>query len=215
MKTLISCFIIVLLTLSKISLAQDTIIMNNGDIILAKINEISVNEIRFKKSGFIEGPNYVESKSDISVIKFATGLRQTFTAEPPKADYYKVQQTGNKINILGHAYIQNGKTCPERHLYSTLLNTNNRKIQSLVAESKKAKGMQYIGFAAIPLGIIGVYTIASGNSGLASSSDRNLSNTIGAACIISAIACPIASGIFKHQRHERLNAAIKLYNETL
>jgi hypothetical protein len=58
--------------------AQDTIFKNNGTVIYAKITEIGTNAISYKKSDFLDGPDYIENKSDISVIRFRNGQRQEF-----------------------------------------------------------------------------------------------------------------------------------------
>ena len=43
--------------------AQDTIVKLSGDIILAKVSEITPTEIKYKRFDFQDGPTYVELKS--------------------------------------------------------------------------------------------------------------------------------------------------------
>ncbi|HEX8516361.1 MAG TPA: hypothetical protein VF868_09200 [Bacteroidia bacterium] len=215
MRTLL-VLITIALNISSGCFAQDTIIKHNGDIILATISEINPSEIRYKRYGFSDGPSYVETKSEISMISYSTGLRETFSPGKPAVmpEYAAPKPSEDRrIIALGRSYARDGKKYNEAYIFRTLLNTKDVRIKGLVAESKKAKGMQYIGFAAIPLGLIGL--LAVGQGGALSSPDRSLYHTLGAVCIGSAIACPIASGIFKKHRQNRLAEAIKLYNQTL
>ena len=53
--------------------AQDTIVRYNGDKISAKVLEISSTDVKYKKSNFLDGPTFVESKNDIYKIKYSNG----------------------------------------------------------------------------------------------------------------------------------------------
>jgi hypothetical protein len=67
---------------SKNSLKEENeceeIITRNGDIIEAKIIEIGVTEIKYKKCGNIEGPSYSMLKSDVFMIKYKNGDKDVF-----------------------------------------------------------------------------------------------------------------------------------------
>ena len=47
--------------------------MRNGDLTDAKILEVGVNEIRYRKCHRDDGPEYVVSKSDVLSICYANG----------------------------------------------------------------------------------------------------------------------------------------------
>lgn len=56
---------------------QDSIHKKNGDIIASKVLEISDSEVKFKKSGNLDGPTYAELKSGLLYIKFENGTIDT------------------------------------------------------------------------------------------------------------------------------------------
>lgn len=220
-------FLILLLSFSiGNAFSQDTITKNNSEKIIAKILEISPTEIKYKKFDFQDGPTYIELKSDIKMIVYSNGSKEVFEQKKPEkvvvqvstedADYYGGKNASNNIDILGKVkFKQNGKILNERRLHNVLLQTNDKPIMALVQDSKKSHGLQYVGFAAIPIGIIGLVLINS-------SAQYSYNNQItynegmlagGGLCLVAAAACPIASGMFKKRRLNDNRAAIKLYNE--
>ncbi|GAB3640664.1 hypothetical protein GCM10027423_13000 [Spirosoma arcticum] len=56
----------------------DQLVMRNGDLIDAKILEVGVDEIRYKRCNHDDGPDYVVSKSDALSIRFANGDIERF-----------------------------------------------------------------------------------------------------------------------------------------
>jgi hypothetical protein len=61
--------------------AQDVIFKKNGDEINAKVEEVGVNEVKYKKFDNQDGPMYTLLKSEIFMIKFANGTKEVFNAE--------------------------------------------------------------------------------------------------------------------------------------
>jgi hypothetical protein len=59
----------------------DELIKKDGTIIQAKISEIGITEIKYKKCDNAEGPTYVVSKSDIFMVKYANGNTEVITTE--------------------------------------------------------------------------------------------------------------------------------------
>ena len=51
----------------------DQLVMRDGDLIDAKILEVGVDEIRYRKCRREDGPEYVVSKSNVLSIRFANG----------------------------------------------------------------------------------------------------------------------------------------------
>lgn len=56
----------------------DQLVMRNGDLVDAKILEVGVDEIRYKRCNRDDGPDYVVSKSDALSIRFANGDIERF-----------------------------------------------------------------------------------------------------------------------------------------
>ncbi|HRY31396.1 MAG TPA: hypothetical protein P5531_00315 [Bacteroidales bacterium] len=58
--------------------AQDIIILQNGDEINAKVTEIGIDEIRYKRASNPDGPTIVIAKSDVFMIKYKNGSKDVF-----------------------------------------------------------------------------------------------------------------------------------------
>jgi hypothetical protein len=209
--------------------AQDTIIKNNGEQIISKILEVNPVEIKYKKFDFQSGPTYVESKTDVQAIKYSNGSKDVYQpGQPSKTtpssssnidsspDYYggSVQPT-KKIEVWGSRYKYENRIIKEKELQNVLMQTKDKKIMAAVQQAKTAKGLQYIGFAAIPLGIASlVFLTASVPSSTSNNTRLNPDLVaLSGVCLIGAVACPIASGIFKHKRTLSNREAVRLYNE--
>ena len=153
--------------------AQDTIVKNNNELVFGKISEISPTEIKYKKFNFQDGPTYTEMKSDIRMIKYANGLKEEFQAQQADAvskptesntDYYggATNRTApvipdNKIDMFGNYYRYQGRRIKESEMHDILFQSKNKKAILLAGNAKDAKAMQYVGFGAIPLGIVALY----------------------------------------------------------
>ncbi len=78
MKKLIFSLIVLL---AQNVFCQDSIYKKNGEIIASKVLEISDTEVKFKKSGNLNGPTYSELKSELSRIKFENGTVETINSK--------------------------------------------------------------------------------------------------------------------------------------
>lgn len=58
----------------------DQIVLRNGDVVDAKVKEVGVNEIRYKKCDRPDGPDYTISKRDVLSIKYSNGEVERFSA---------------------------------------------------------------------------------------------------------------------------------------
>ncbi len=66
----------------------DTVILKNGDQISAKISEIGVTEIKYKKCEYTDGPTYTILKSEVFMVRYSNGSTEIFAnsgaGEKPK-----------------------------------------------------------------------------------------------------------------------------------
>jgi hypothetical protein len=62
--------------------AQDIITLKSGDEIKAKVQEIGVSDVKYKKYENLDGPTYTLVKSDIFMIKYENGEKDIFTDAP-------------------------------------------------------------------------------------------------------------------------------------
>ena len=63
-------------------LSQDIITTKTGEDILAKISEIGLTEIKYKKYDNLDGPMYTMLKSEILMIRYENGTNDVFKEEP-------------------------------------------------------------------------------------------------------------------------------------
>jgi hypothetical protein len=72
--------ILVLVTLffSYHLFSQDSIITRSGQVIPAKVNEVTQTEVKYRKPSNPDGPLYVMSKSDVVVIEYKNGTKDVF-----------------------------------------------------------------------------------------------------------------------------------------
>ena len=71
-------YVFFILLLPLVSLAQDIIVLSNGDLIKSKVIEIGQSEIKYKKISNPNGPIYLINKSEILSITFENGETEKF-----------------------------------------------------------------------------------------------------------------------------------------
>jgi hypothetical protein len=230
MKTNVAVIFFILI--ARLLSAQDTIVKTSNEIIEAKILEINNSEIKYKKFSFLDGPTYVESKTNILYIKYHNGLKEQFNDETGKpqnglgqekikpkeeltsnADYYSPGETfptsGTiKIEQLGkkYKYKYQGKIINEKAMQSVLIKTQDKQIVALAQSAKDARTFSYIGYAVVPLGLASMIILSQPRL-----TDGGFAT--GTVLFFGAIACPIVSGIYSHKRKVANHKAVELYNQ--
>lgn len=101
MKSLFTVFIL-LFALNIFS--QDFIILKNGDEIKAKVLEINENSIDYKRFSNVNGPTYHLNKSEIFMIKFASGDKDVFNTSQSNT---QVVQPSNIKGNYKHEFVYN------------------------------------------------------------------------------------------------------------
>lgn len=71
-------------------MAQDIIILKNGDEIKSKVTKVGKMEIDYKKWSNLNGPDYTIEKSDVFLIKYQNGEKDIISDNNQK----------NKLQIL-------------------------------------------------------------------------------------------------------------------
>ncbi len=207
-----------------IAKAQDTIIKNNGDKIATKIIEVLPKEIKYKKFDFQDGPTYVEKKSELKMIIYPNGKKETFQNQDhyqpnnlidPNNDYYSgpTVNSNTKIDRVGNRFHYQGHRISENELHDVLFKSKDKQIMSLAGIANDSKKLQYIGFGAIPLGIGSFYFLTRNFSSAFYRGPTSKDLALSAICFVGGIACPITSFYYKHRRNISNRQAINLYNE--
>lgn len=78
--------------------AQDNIILRTGDEIKAKVEEVGIAEIKYKRTDNPTGPLYTIRKSEVLLINYANGTKDVFAQQ---------QTTGNNTPAM-----HGGNNCP-------------------------------------------------------------------------------------------------------
>ena len=81
--------LLILLCLPMIGFGQDNIILFDGEEIVAKIIEININDIKYKKISNLDGPLYTLDKNEVFMIKYANGEKEVFDKKDVKKDINK------------------------------------------------------------------------------------------------------------------------------
>ncbi|WP_223032198.1 hypothetical protein [Hanstruepera marina] len=103
---------ILLILLLNISVfAQDTIVTSNNEEIPAKVEEIHIETISYKKPDNLTGPSYHIKKTEVSKIIFENGTVETFDAKPTedKSDISYEETQAFLVEYIGkYCYDDNG-----------------------------------------------------------------------------------------------------------
>lgn len=84
--------IVMVLLFCKTSLAQDTIYLRNSLTIPARITEITLTEVKYKKANNLNGPSYTLLKSEVKVIRYENGTEDNFPETSNERNTYSSQE---------------------------------------------------------------------------------------------------------------------------
>ncbi|MCL2412010.1 MAG: hypothetical protein FWC97_10255 [Treponema sp.] len=122
MKTtqkLIGLIVFLLIGISAVA-AQDLIILRDGNVIEARVTEISPTEIRYRRFDFLDGPIFVVPVANVLSIRFEDGTTQTFNQPAPVHTALAQQSTQTERQIAW----ANRKTAidPDRFIFGISFN---------------------------------------------------------------------------------------------
>lgn len=222
--------------------SQDLIIKKTGDTIKAKITEVGTNAISFKKANNLDGPTFVESKSDISLIKYSNGEIQKF-AELPKnpempnsvntstnsatsnTNAAATNTTGqqsdgkNKITKDGNKYTINGKKAKAKEVDKLLGQSKNPAILAPLKLAKVTRiSQKIVKITSIPSSVGGGFTTLVKVIDLYNDIRRVRDNTqtyvnFGLS-MVGTLALPITNKILKKKSDKMYGKIIDMYNFT-
>ena len=94
----------------------------------------------------------------------------------------------------------------DHHLREQLAGSNINEVDRLVEKAKKNRKYEFIGFAAIPLGIVSALCVNRNQPELQSL------KPIGSACLIASLSCLVLSPVATHRKNINYKKAVKIYN---
>lgn len=216
------CIAFVMFLVSCSCMAQDTIVTRSGKTILGNVMEVTTTEVKYKKMELADGPVYIENKSSIEKIKYKNGYTDVFQQEKSPETIVKTdknqEETDYRRKITleprGRKYVYGDKLLSENQMHKMLLGLNNPEITRAVRGAKADKGLQYIGFAAIPLMAIGAIALGfSTDAWGAQPSEQEALRNVGIGFLASGTIILGTSIYFKIDRKRKNALAVGLYKK--
>lgn len=90
--------------------AQDVILLKNGAEINAKVEQINDNDVKYRKPDNLNGPVYTVLKSEIFMIKYSNGTKDTFGIEQSKSAVQNVAPTKVSFSEKDLSYAKKAST---------------------------------------------------------------------------------------------------------
>lgn len=69
--------------------AQDKIVLQSGEVLYGKVEEVGTSEVKYKKQDNLSGPVYVINKSEIHAIHYENGTKDEFAKKEEKPEEKK------------------------------------------------------------------------------------------------------------------------------
>lgn len=221
-----STIVFMLIQLSIVSNAQDTIYFKDKSVVSAKINEIGITEIKYQRFSNINGPIYTNAKSDIEKIKYNNGKVDTIHSKIEKL--VEVKKTNSiklkpELVFVGDEIYYNdkilGKLKTHKLMTSQSLSENQIKLIKDVNKVKLYKnnynalgtGLFVTGFAVPVIATFGALSASNSNSNYNKGVE-----TIVAGAVVGAILRIAGHTVFKMGKNKSKAKKIELlkkYNQ--
>ncbi len=106
--------------------SQDTICFKNKTIVVAKIMEVGISEIKYQRLDNLNGPNYVSPKNEIFLIKYSNGVTDTIRSAPfvsaPANVSTPLYLNPDRIRLSRSRMVYHDRTISDRQLKSMAIN---------------------------------------------------------------------------------------------
>lgn len=224
-----SILFILFLMASLVAGAQDTIYKRSGEIISAKIAEISTAEVKYRRFTMPDGPVFVIGRNEVQKIRFANGVVDSFavtqpvqtqTVMPPESPVIIQQQstpvlTGLIENHRAGSYYYNGARINEKKMLFIAADKNrtwkSKELDQAILATGDFKKNQYISGFGGPAVLIACLIAAS--QSVQNNSNSNVSGALVFNGIGIFIASQIVSPMFKSKRSKSARKVVMLFNE--
>jgi len=121
--------------------AQDIIIMKNGNDIQVVVQEVGIDDVKYKRFDNQSGPNYVLKKSDIFMIRYKNGTKDVFNEMLTSTLTDKKQQLNqNELLSYSKGVWQNGIKLNSEQVIR-VMSGNNEALQ----QYNKGRSLNIIG----------------------------------------------------------------------
>lgn len=160
MKNMVAISLL-LLSMLNIASAQDIITLKNGEEISAKVTEIELNLIKYRRFDNQTGPVYTVNKTDVFMIKYENGTKDVFDYQPVTTEVLSPAngpntQTATRGKLTSYKKnVMLDKQNLKPYEVKALMNTN-------YAALKRYRGARAFNTLGIIFGVIGGIDISTG-----------------------------------------------------
>jgi len=222
MKTRIIFLVFLLLnvTISIHSYAQDIIVLKTGDEIMSIVKEVGIDAITYKKFDNQEGPIYSIEKSKVFMIKYQNGSKDVFTEEP-KIEEKDVNSGANAPSPKPSGSVQQAQKSLvyQRGIRSENIVLTDQQICDIFNEYPeikklydKGKGQKSVG-EGLSWGSLGV--LGFGIYKTTKVSDLTTKNEIAKRFLIGAAITQITSWVIQGVGNNNIRKTVDLYNSMI
>lgn len=221
--------ILILLLITGVNLlkAQDLIIKKNGEEIKAKVLSIEIDQIKYKRFDFQDGPVMVIAANDVVLVKYENGVNKVIgpiEKSPsniskeinvtPIVDEVKTEKL-TKIEYVNGSFSRNDRTISYGGVSVILRETKDVEIISLVKKSRKMESAGNVMGRAIGTPLIFGGVMFGGlnlimNDGEGSSIKGVM--IASAVLITGGITLKVIRLVYKARQKKLIRKAVNLYN---
>lgn len=161
--------------------AQDLIILNNAEEIPAKVEQIGIDDVTYKKYNNLEGPSYRIPKSTIFIIKYQNGIKEIFTNYTAPAITIQAPVIPTKLTFGSHQFRLNHKAVLTYDEAGELIKKSKNPeaykfFKTAKTQQTLSKPARIVGLIVGITGTLIVFSLASDENSSSSSSSSSSSN---------------------------------------
>ncbi|MES2514178.1 MAG: hypothetical protein V4580_08530 [Bacteroidota bacterium] len=211
---------VVLLLCAFLVSAQDTIYFKNKTVVVARITEVGVSEIKYQRADNLDGPNYLSSKAEIFLIKYFNGVTDSIKVVEPVVKFVEYKENPDKIRLRGNRMKYHDRTIHDREMKSVVMSLSSPETQiTLKKEFKKLNEYKlkeavlapalFACGARIHFAALGSAFGANGGAGSENTSNLVSAFIIGAALRISG---HVVNIVYRNKKKSKREDIVNIYN---
>ena len=206
--------------------SQDTIVKRNGEKLIVKIMEVNTDNIRYKKTDYIEGPLFMLLKQDISSITYSNGSKDSFeNYVPPAVPKQNFVLPDLSIQTSGKFYYYKERKITERDMLAVAGKVNDPKLNLIIKSVDQKRFIQNMTLAGgITLFVVGldIYARNQPSRGRGRGAPRQPTTSAqtqgqnnGKYLMLGGLACEVASIYFVFDRRKQAHILVGAYNKMI
>jgi hypothetical protein len=204
--------------------AQDTISMRKGETIIARVLEVSLTEIRYKRFDSPDGPVYIAPKWEVNYVVYANGRKESYeSVQAPAPILPAAPLIDLSIQKSGRYYYYKERRISEPDMLAVAKLRKDKKVDLMIKKTEDKRFIQncFVG-AGIGVFVIGGYIYLSntparrGRRGSpVSSSTSTTARQNGGYMMLAGLASEVAGITFKLDRTRHAHMVVDLYNKSI